>query len=498
VGVVPRPAPYVLVIAALVVLAVGLSAILGGDRKTPVAVPPQSIPTPPGTKLPPIEDPLTYDPQRRDDFERRAAAGNAHVLYERSPGGAIATAARTARWRERVTAAAARAGVDADMLEALVFLESAGRDDALTPFGTTGAAGLTQIVAETATNLLGMRVDVARSRRYTRRIARAAGLGRRSLYDRLRRARARVDERFDPDKALAATGRYLKMAETRFRSEELAFVSYHMGMGNLESVLRDYAGGPTDEPLHYAQVYFDSTPLRHAAAAARLQSLGDDSANYLWKVLAAREIMRSYREDRAALGRMYELQTAKNSAEEVLHPAPATEHFTTPDALKKAWDAGTLVAFPTDTARTGLRLDPRMGELARRLKRPRTLYRGLRPEAMALALYVGATVRAMSGDPRAAMTVTSTVRDDAYQRLLVARNPEATRNFSLHTTGWTFDVLRRYRSRKQALAFQFMLDRLQSLNLIAWVREPAAIHVTVAADAIVLKPLLERLTAQSG
>ena len=28
-----------------------------------------------------------------------------------------------------------------------------------------------------------------------------------------------------------------------------------------------------------------------------------------------------------------------------------------------------------------------------------------------------------------------------------------------------------------------MLDRLQSLNLIAWVREPAAIHVTVAEDA---------------
>jgi hypothetical protein len=28
-----------------------------------------------------------------------------------------------------------------------------------------------------------------------------------------------------------------------------------------------------------------------------------------------------------------------------------------------------------------------------------------------------------------------------------------------------------------------MLDRMQALNLIAWVREPAAIHVTVAGDA---------------
>ena len=28
-----------------------------------------------------------------------------------------------------------------------------------------------------------------------------------------------------------------------------------------------------------------------------------------------------------------------------------------------------------------------------------------------------------------------------------------------------------------------LLDRLTALNLIAWVREPGAIHVTVAADA---------------
>jgi hypothetical protein len=48
-------------------------------------------------------------------------------------------------------------------------------------------------------------------------------------------------------------------------------------------------------------------------------------------------------------------------------------------------------------------------------------------------------------------------------------------------------------SKRQALAFQFVLDRLQVLNVIAWVREPGAIHVTVSADARSLLPLLERL-----
>ena len=65
--------------------------------------------------------------------------------------------------------------------------------------------------------------------------------------------------------------------------------------------------------------------------------------------------------------------------------------------------------------------------------------------------------------------------------MLVGRNREATQNYSLHTTGYSFDVLRRYSGGRQAQAFQYALTRLQALNLIAWVREPAAIHITVSA-----------------
>jgi hypothetical protein len=36
-----------------------------------------------------------------------------------------------------------------------------------------------------------------------------------------------------------------------------------------------------------------------------------------------------------------------------------------------------------------------------------------------------------------------------------------------------------------------MLDRLQALNMIAWVREPEAIHVTVSSAARVLEPLVQ-------
>jgi soluble lytic murein transglycosylase-like protein len=454
------------------------------------------IPTPPGTSGKAVPDPFAYEPDREADFTRRAAAGNAHLLYALSPGGAAASAARTAHWRTLVDAASRAAGVNPDTLEGLVFLESAGRPDAVTPGGLDGAVGLTQILAETARNLLGLRVDVAASKRLTKRIDRARRHGHAARATALERRRAAIDQRFDPRAALAATARYLKLARERFGREDLAFVSYHMGMGNLEGVLRDYTGDADtpvgelvhDDELTYPRVYFDSSPAQHTKAYARLFSLGDDSANYLWKLLAARDIMRLWRHDRTELARLTALQTAKNSAEEVLHPAPQTPRFSDPGQLRSAWDDGDIAGFPERPDRTGLARDRRMGELAQRVDASPDLYRGLRPEALAVALYIGAQVRALSGT--APLVVTSTVRDETYQRALAARNTEATHRYSLHTTGWAFDIERRYRSRRQALAFQFVLDRLQALDVIAWVREPAAIHVTAGPDGKRLLGLL--------
>jgi len=137
-------------------------------------------------------------------------------------------------------------------------------------------------------------------------------------------------------------------------------------------------------------------------------------------------------------------------------------------------------------------VDPSMGQLAGRLGRPRAFYRGLRAEALALLVYVGSRVRELSGASQP-LQVTSSVRDDEYQGLLRATNPEATHRYSLHTTGYAFDVRRRYESGEQAQAFQFVLDDLTARGLIAWVREPAAIHVTVASEAEELvSQLLER------
>ncbi len=387
----------------------------------------------------------------------------------------MATAQRVAGWRGRVEAAAAGGDVDPDVLEGIVFLESAGRADARASNDLEGAVGLTQILAETGQNLLGMRVDVAASERLTRGIAR----GRR--VEARMRERRRVDERFDPAKSLAATVRYLNIARGELDGrDDLAVAGYHMGIGNLQTALARLDRG-TDIP--YAELYFGTTPLSAPEAHDFLASLGDDSATYLWRVRAAQRIMGLWRQDPDALSAQAALHEAKNSAEEVLHPPGSTEVFEDPGALEDARDDGVLEALdPAALGEVGLALDPGLGELAGRLDREPALYRAARPDALVLLGYLGTGVREISGATRP-LTITSAARDAEYQRLLTRRNIEATRRYSLHTTGYAVDIARRYSGRRQARAFQFMLDRLQALNLIAWVREPAAIHLTVAADA---------------
>jgi hypothetical protein len=431
-------------------------------------------------------DPLAWTPGRERAFAAAAARGHAHVLYAKSPGGARASAERTARFRPLVEAAARTADIDPDTLEALVLLESAGRPDAAADPRLDGAVGLTQILAQTGSGLLKMRVDPAAARALNRSLRRAEGRGDGALVARLEARRRSVDERYDPAKALAATARYLRIAKDELHRDDLAVQSYHMGIGNVQNALRDYG----EDDISYARLYFDSTPVEHANAYDRLARLGDDSATYLWRIGAARAIMRLYRADPDRLDRVAALHAHKNSAEEILHPRDDTEVFGKPSQLRDAYDDERIVALPRTTlAERGLQIDRGMGELASRLGGSRTTYRGLRPAALALLAYIGAGVKAISDTTP--LIVTSTVRDERYQRLLLSRNREATPNYSLHTTGWAFDILRRYRSRSQALAFEFMLERLQSHDLIAWVREPGAIHVTVSADAERLAAVLD-------
>ncbi|MDO8211347.1 DUF5715 family protein [Conexibacter sp. CPCC 206217] len=473
-------------LALVAVIALGAIAFVltqrGGDGAGERADGGRAAP-PPSTDSAPASrrDPFAFDPSRAQLFEQRAAFGSAHPLYAMSPGGAPATAARVVQLRPLIEAATRGSDVDPATLEAIVVLESAGRPDAIAGTDLAGAVGLTQILAETGTSLLGMHVDVAASTRLSRRLGRALARGDRRDAARLEARRRRVDERFDPRKALTATVRYLTIARERLGRDDLAVVSYHMGIGNLEQAIAAFghrAGTPNPS---YTELFFASSPTSHAAAWRVLSGFGDESSLYYWKIQAARDLMALQRSDPRALRQLSALQTAKASSENVLHPPGAGEAFADGDALRAAYADGTLERLPRNAAQLGLRIDPQMGELAPRLHEPKALYRGLRPDALRLLVELAAGTRRISG-VAAPLTITSTVRSERYQERLARSNIEATHAFSIHTTGWTFDILRRYANGDQAQALQFMLDRLQLLGAITWVREPAAIHVTVAGD----------------
>ena len=479
-----RVAAGVLLLAAAAGALAALALALGlGDRE-PLDLRVARIAREASAAGAPEADPLAWTASRQDEFEIRAATGASHVIYEMSPGGVVASAERTAEYRPQIEAAAVRHGIDPDTLEAVIFLESAGR-----PYVSAGptpeaASGLAQIIPSTAIDLLGMEVDLPASIALTKRIAAARDP---ELVERLRAERAAVDERFDPGKAIEGAARYLEIASKRFRADDLAVASYHMGIGNLESVLRAYAdvgGSPPigalvgEQGLSYARVYFDSSPYQDRDAYELLTGFGDESSEYLWKVRASERILSLYRDDPDRLAEIADLATAKATLEEFFHPASETEIFDDPGEIEDEVADGDLAPLPFDPG-LGWVPDKDLGELADELGQDPHLYRALRPEALATLSYLAGIVLYESNEP-APLLVTSAVRDREYQELLVQSNPQATEEYSLHTTGWSFDIRREYASKAQARAFQHALDRLSALALIDYAFEPGAIHVTVS------------------
>jgi hypothetical protein len=283
------------------------------------------------------------------------------------------------------------------------------------------------------------------------------------------------------------TVRYLSQAREHFGRDDLAVVSYHMGIGNLEGALRAYSGRANDEiedvvreeGLSYPRLYFDSSPINHREAWEQLASFGDDSQTYYWRVLAARDIMRLFREDPARLERVAQLHGRGPSAELVLQPPWAARRFAEPADLEGAVERGRLLPLPDNPARLHFRVDPRLAGTVRDLGGDQAGYRALRPKALRLLRYLAEEVYELSQEERP-LTVTRAAYDEAVGLVLTPSDVAKEAHTALHATGFAFDVRRRYGSGRQAAAFQWTLERLEALGLIAWTRGESVIHVTVS------------------
>jgi hypothetical protein len=174
--------------------------------------------------------------------------------------------------------------------------------------------------------------------------------------------------------------------------------------------------------------------------------------------------MRSYRRDPRALPRTAALQVSEASAARALHPPASTDTFADPGALADARASGALQPLPSDTASAHVAPAPELAALARQLQQPADRYRLLRPAALDALRYLAAGVQAIApGSPP--LQVTHAVVDRQSAETLGADLRPA----PLQSSGYAFGVARRYGSRAEAEAVQFMLDRLTVMNLIAWV-----------------------------
>jgi hypothetical protein len=174
-----------------------------------------------------------------------------------------------------------------------------------------------------------------------------------------------------------------------------------------------------------------------------LSSFGDDSSTYLWRVNAAREIMRLNRSDPKQLARLAALDRSGGAGTRRLYPNGAPEAHASP---KKPPNYGPAI---------GLRLTGQAKAT-------------FAPDAGTAAVlpYIGAGTRKISH--WAPLIVTS-------------------------ARGARIEIVRRYRSERQALAFQYMLDRLQAWNLIAWGRGGRTLAIVVGPNALKVLPSASKI-----
>ena len=336
-------------------------------------------------------------------------------------------------------------GIDPNLLEGIVFVESAGRPDVIAGADPSAAAGPDpdprrdrSVAARACTS------TSPQSRKLLTRIGNAVvtGPGKAAAAPAREGRRAlRPPQGAGRDGPLPRAGAAPVRPRRTSRSSPTTW-----GSATCRTCSRDYDGG---RPVPYAQLYFDTSPDHHGSAFDLLAGFGDQSSLYYWRVLGAAQIMRLYRTDRERARRLARLQNAAGTTAEVLHPPDRTPQFADPSALSSAYAQRELVPLPANGRAPRARIRTVDGIATReRLGAPAALYRGLRPAALDLLVELAARVRALAGTS-APLIVASTVMDTRYQQRLGSRRSRrprpATRSRSRAATR---AVVRRTRSRR--------------------------------------------------
>ena len=331
-----------------------------------------------------------------------------------------------------------------------MLLESAGRPDATASNDPRGAVGLTQILAETGQNLLKMRVDPARSRRpdAADRAAPSAGARPSAWPSACARSAAASTSATTRPRRWPPPARYLTFAKRPARPRRPRGRQLPHGRRQPAERASTAFGGGEDTPVRRALLRLEPAAARQGVGHARRRSAttprrtcGASRRRRTSCAATATTPARSSGARRA--------MTAKNSAEEVLHPRGRRPRSSpSPRRSRPRCDSRRPArrCAARELRAEGIRIDPQHGRA------------GAAPEAAQVALPRRCSPtrsRCSSTSPAARRRSARPSRScsrarcatSATSALLTRRNIEATHGYSLHTTGWAFDIERTYRSR---------------------------------------------------
>lgn len=188
-------------------------------------------------------------------------------------------------YAEYFAKAAKEKGLDEYSLMGVALLESKLKKDALSG---ASCAGIAQFAAPTARDM-GLNVERNWHSLY------AQYQKSKSAEDWARLVAA--DDRFDPEKAIAAQAKFLSVLKKQFGGEDFAIAGYHMGPGNMSKVLNLY-GVPGKS---WGEIVVSASPYKHPNTNAFLYGhLDDASWSYYFRVQAAIRARKLWESDKKA------------------------------------------------------------------------------------------------------------------------------------------------------------------------------------------------------
>jgi hypothetical protein len=394
-----------------------------------------------------------------------------------------------------IKGAAAKYGIEAEILEAHVYLESFGSEKAKSP---TGPVGPGQFAVLTAANLWdvkdgryllrykGQEKDVARNRRRTTRI---------------RPEEITEDNRMDVELSVYAEAKLLKEEKDFFGRQDFASAAYHSSRDKIRRWVMTFLspqpvtnGGKRDirpdapDGLTYDKLYFGATPYKNPGSYQTYRDLMavDWGANYWYKVLCAKDLLAMYRENHFTFEDLANKQKYKGkraSNRMWTFYGADDEQLVSLDDLRAKLTDGELVTVPNDP-RFGFKLRLEGADaIAAMDKSNQEYYIATKKETAGALLFIAQEVAKLRKDRKQLpLEVTSISRTVDYQRKLTKVNPVATKAVSFHVLGLAFDITKNGMSETDQRDIQFILDELDSTGYISWVPENAAYHVVVAPD----------------